>query len=116
MRHVGQRDKLLVQQLLGFGLLGRQLLVFSLPFPILNLLGLGLVAAASLHQGANLLGNAVLLGFHIVGLGLEGAALGVQPYYLGNALLHVLHILDFQSGDDLLGMIFDILQLKHRVK
>ena len=111
MRRIGQRDKLLVQLLLGSRLLLAKRLLLALQFGGTGLGGLSLLLLALLHQAANLLGNPVLLRLHGVGLHLQGAALLVELQNLVDALLHILDILDFQSGDNLLAMIFDILQL-----
>ena len=109
MGGVGQRDELLVEFLLGGGLLGREFLTFCFHLSTFRFLGLGLVLLALFHQHADFLGNLVRLGLHAVGLHLEGAALLVELQNLGDALFNILYILDLQSGNDFLSMILDIL-------
>ena len=106
---VGQRDKLLVELLLGSGLLLAEGFLFGLQFGGTGFGGFSLLFLSLLHQHADFFGYFVLLGLDGVGLYLQGAALGVKGYNLVDAGFHIGHVLDFQAGDALLAMIFDIL-------
>ena len=109
MRGVGQGDELLVEGLLGGGLLLGEGFLLALELGGAGFGLFGLIALALLHQHANLLGNLVLLGLDGVGLHLEGATLGVELEDFGDAFLDVLHVLNLQAGNNFLGMILDIL-------
>ncbi len=109
MRCVGQAYQLFVEALLRRRLLLAEALLLSLELGGAGLGLLGLFAQPLFHQTANLLGNLVLLGLHGVGFHLQGTAVGIESDDLTDTCLHVGHILNLQSGDDFVGMVFDVL-------
>ena len=109
MRSVGQRDKFFVQLTADCRLLFAQFFLFCFQGGCLRFGGLCLFAFTLFHEGTDLFGYAVLVGFHRVGLSLECATLLVESDDAVYTVFNILYVLDFQTGDNLVAMIFDIL-------